>query len=171
MKNFKGWPTFRWIVVVGLFALATVVASPWPVYASGEGSKIEGWKIKIKAQNRSTADTPFCGVGGGLVGDRLVANVFTDLSGVTTGTATFKPATGPAVTLNIDGVFIFFGGVVLRDSSTSNVVAIWLSANNAPLHVNVEFPQGCGNTKSTFTAGVDKLNLQIKVTDNDEDDD
>ncbi len=165
MKSFKVGRHQRWIVVVGLLALVTLVASAGAVHAPGEGLK-----IKIKAQNQSSVDTPFCGIGGGLVGDLLVANVVTDLSGVTTGAATFKPAAGPAITLNVDQVFSFCcGGIALADSSTNNVIAIWLDDSLAPVHVNVELPRGCENTKSTFTAGVDKLSLQIAVADVDRD--
>ena len=166
MKSFKVGRYCRWGVVVGLLALVTVVASPRAVH-----SQKEGLRIKIKAQNQSAADTPFCGVGGGLVGDKLVVNVFTNLSGVTTGEATFTPHNGPAITLHVDRIFTFCcGGLALADSSTNNVIAIWLDNSSAPTHVNVELPRGCENTKSTFTAGVDKLSLQIKLTGDDDDD-
>ena len=157
MKSFKVGPQYGWLVVVVLFAFVMAVAWPLAAHAAQLGVK-----IKISAKNRSTTDTPFCGLGGGLIGDKLQVNVFTDLSGVTTGTATFKDATGVITTLNIDTVITFFGGVLLRDSATNNVVAIWLSDEIAPAHVNVELPGGCENTISTFTLGVDKVSVQIK---------
>jgi hypothetical protein len=132
-----------------------VVAWSGAVYA-------QGVSITIKAQNKSDQDTPFCGTGGGLVGDKLAVSVVTDLSGTTTGTATLRSAIGFAITLNIDEVLGFGSGIVLKESSTGNVVAIWLDDASAPFHVNVELPQGCGNTVATFTSGVDKVSVQIK---------
>ncbi len=156
MKNSK----FVW---VGLLALV-MVAVAWSevVYA-------QGVSITIKAQNKSNEDTPFCGIGGGLVGDKLAVSVVTDLSGTTTGTAILTR--GPAmltteifspITLHIDEVSVFGSGILLRESSTDKVVAIWLTDDSAPLHVNVELPRGCENTVSNFTSGVDKLSVQIK---------
>jgi hypothetical protein len=157
MKSFKVGSQHSWLVIVGL--LAFVMAVAWPLAAHADG---RGVTIKINAQNRSTTDTPFCGVGGGLKGDKLQLNVFTDLSGVTTGTATFKDANHVTTTLNIDTVFGWDGAIVLMDSNNSNVVAIWYSNDVAPAHVSVEIPRGCENTKSTFTLGVDTVSLQIK---------
>jgi hypothetical protein len=157
MKSFKVGPQHGWLVVVALFAFVMAVAWPLAAHAAELGVK-----IKISAKNRSTTDTPFCGVGGGLIGDKLQVNVFTDLSGVTTGTATFKDATGLTTTLDIDQVFGWGDAIVLVDSSTNNAVAIWYGSAAAPAHVNVEIPRGCNNTKSTFTLGVDKVSVQIK---------
>ncbi len=157
MKSLTVGPRRGWLVVVGL--LAFVVASAWPldVHALGKGVT-----IKINAQNKSITDTPFCEIGQGKKGDKLKVNVFTDLSGVTTGTAVFTDADHQTTTLHIDTVVTFFGGVLLEESSSGNVVAIWLTDDQAPAFVNVELPGGCGNTVSTFTVGVDTVGLQIK---------
>jgi hypothetical protein len=70
--------------------------------------------------------------------------------------------------MNIDKVFTFFGGIALQDSTTRNTIPIWLGSyeesgpNWNPVHVNVEFPRGCGNTVSTFTVDADKVTTQIK---------
>ena len=163
MKSLKVGRHHRWLGGVGLLALVTMVTWPWAVHAK------QDLRIHVVARNLSALDTPFCGVGVGLVGDELEVDVRTDLSGVTTGTATFTPEGGPVVTLNIDRVFAFnlfsfffgIGGLVLRESSTGNTVALWLNDRSAPAHVNVELPGGCLNTVSTFTAGVDVLSMQI----------
>jgi hypothetical protein len=164
MRRFKVGRRCAWFVVpVGLLALVMVfVAWSGAVYA-------QGVTITIKAQNKSDQDTPFCGTGGGLVGDKLAVSVATDLSGTTTGTATLTRGTAiltseilSPITLHIDAVEGFFGGILLRETSTNNVIPIWLDDGNAPFHVNVELPQGCGNTVSTFTSGVDKVSVQIK---------
>ncbi len=160
MKRFKvGRRCASFVIPVGLLALVMVVAWAGAVYAQGLGVS-----IKIDAKNKSNQDTPsFCpGAGGGEVGDRLKAKVFTDHSGVTTGTATFTSASGVVTTFNIDQVFGFFAGIALADTSTGNVIPIWLGDDYSPIHVNVELPQGCVNTVSTFTSGVDKVVVQIK---------
>ncbi len=165
MKRFNVGSRCAWFVVpVGLLALVLVlVAWSGAVYA-------QGVSITIKAQNKSTQDRPFCGDGGGLVGDKLAVSVVTDLSGNTTGTATLTR--GPLlitseilspIVLHIDAVEGFSGGILLRETSTNNVVPIWLDDRLSPVHVSVELPQGCGNTVSTFTSGVDKVSVQIKV--------
>ncbi len=165
MKRFKVGRRCAWFVVpVSLLALITVVIA-WSgaVYA-------QGVSITIKAQNKSTQDRPFCGTGGGLVGDKLTVSVVTDLSGNTTGTATLTRGTAiltseilSPITLHIDAVEGFSGGVLLRETSTNYVIAVWLDDRFSPVHVNVELPQGCENTVSTFTSGVDKVSVQIKV--------
>jgi hypothetical protein len=141
-----------------------------PAYAEPPGVD-----IKIRAQNRSTDDTPFCGTGAGLIGDRLDVDAFMDPSGVVTGTARFEDANGNVTFINVDSFFPFAlgvpfgGGVLLQDLvndgtvPTLDVVAIWMdSFSSKPTMVNVELPRGCGNTVSTFTPGVDKVTVQIK---------
>ena len=147
---------------VALLVLAIVVALPLSVYA-GPG----GLDIKIRAQNRSVTDTPhFCvGTGAGLVGDRLDVDAFTDLAGNTKGTARFMDALGNVTIIHIDRIFSFFDGLVLQNDASQQTVAIWLSDNRAPAHVNVELPRGCANTVSTFTTGVDKVTMQIMFRD------
>ncbi len=158
MKSFKVDPRHCWLVLAGLLAFVMAVAYPLAGYADGGGVT-----IKISARNLSTTDTPWCGIGEGLVGDRLNLIVFRDLSGVTTGTATFKDATGHSTTLNIDRVLGANDAIVLMDSSNNNVVVIWYTDEYAPARVNVEMPRGCDHTVSTFTSGVDKVSIQIKV--------
>jgi hypothetical protein len=147
---------------VASFILAIAVVFPFAAYG-GPG----GIDIKIRAQNRSIADTPhFCtGIGAGLVGDRLDVDAFTDLAGNTTGTARFMDAQGNVTLINIDRIFAFFDGLVLQNDATQQTIAIWLSDHRAPAHVNVELPRGCGNTVSTFTTGIDKVTMQIKFMD------
>ena len=53
-----------------------------------------GVDIKIRALNLSTSDTPFCGVGGGMVGDRLKVDAFMDQDGIVTGTAVSRKPAG-----------------------------------------------------------------------------
>jgi hypothetical protein len=153
--------------IIGLFALSIAMMLSMATYAAGQ----EGMDIKIRAQNRTTADTPsFCsGVGAGLKGDRLDVNVSTASDGSAVGTARFEDASGNVTLMNIDSVVVFFGGLLLEDTSTLNVVPIWFgdtetgAGNLAPVHVNVEIPRGCGNTNSTFTVGQDKVTIQIKT--------
>jgi len=155
MKSFKVGPRCSWLVVVGLLAFVVTVA--WSLAANA----VSGWTIRINAINLSTTDTAVCGGGEGLRGDKLQVNVFTDLSGVSSGTATFEDATGHITTLNIDTVLGFGPGIVLIDSSTNNAVPIWLDDTIAPARVTVEIPRGCENTICTFTLGVDPVRLQI----------
>jgi len=137
------------------------------VQAAGQG----GMDIKIRAQNRSSDDTPsFCpSIGPGLEGDRLDVDVTTASDGSAVGTARFEDANGNVTLMNIDRVVVFFGGLLLEDTTSLNVVPIWFGntetgpGNLAPVHVNVEMPRGCLNTQSTFTVGVDKVTVQIKT--------
>lgn len=154
----------RWLVVpVGLAALVLALAGPSAVYAGPPGVD-----IKIRAQNRSTADTPFCGIGGGLVGDRLDVDAFMDTTGAVTGTARFEDALGNVTIIELDRLFTFGfgGGFLVQNEASQDTVAFWLSDTLAPFtepaQVNVELPRGCGNTVSTFTPGVDKVTVQIK---------
>ena len=134
--------------------------------AQGRGGPA-GADIKIRALNRSTADTPFCGVGGGMVGDRLAVDAFMDQNGVVTGTAVFENALGVVTVIELDRLFPFFGGVLVQNQASQNTVPIWMwddlaSGGLTATLVNVELPRGCGNTVSTFTPGVDKVTMQIK---------
>jgi hypothetical protein len=151
----------------------SVLASAVPAYAQGPGGP-DGVDILIRAENRSTDDRPFCNVGGGEVGDKLFVDAFMDTSGVVTGTARFEPATGPSTVIDINRMFTFSilagagGGILVQNQANQNTVPIWIndffptSGLGSPALVNVELPRGCGNTKSTFTPGVDKVTMQIK---------
>ena len=154
----------------GWFRAALLVAAivmVWPLTLHAEPPGVD---IKIRAQNRSIDDTPFCGMGAGLIGDRLDVDAFMDPTGVVTGTARFEDANGNVTLIDIDSFFPFAlgagfgGGVVLQDlDNTLDVVAIWMdSLSSKPTLVNVELPRGCENTVSTFTPGVDKVTVQIK---------
>ena len=160
--------TFLVVPCLSLFASAT------PAHAQGPGGP-NGVDIQIRAENRSTDDRPFCGTGGGEVGDKLFVDAFMDTAGVVTGTARFEPATGPATTIDINRMFAFStcnpqncGGILLQNQANQNTVPIWIndffptSFGYNPALVNVELPRGCNNTKSTFTPGVDKVTVQIK---------
>jgi hypothetical protein len=153
-----------WLGAAMAAALVAMIQIP---SALGHGNK-DGLDIKIRAENRSVNDTPFCGLGGGAKGDRLDVDVETDASGIAYGTATYEAADGTVTIMNIDEVFSFFGGLALLDSATRNTVAIWfnqaeeMGASTSPAHINVELPRGCGNTVSTFTVDADKATMQIK---------
>lgn len=163
ISRFSAPTTF---LVTAVFILAATL----PATALAHGNK-DGLDIKIRAQNRSDADTPaFCPETGlpGLVGDRLDADVTTEADGTAEGTAVFTGADGTEIIMEIDQVFVYFGGLALMDSSTRNTIAIWLgTAEEAgpsynPVHISVEIFRGCGNTISTFTVDVDKVTTQIK---------
>ena len=160
-----GWRD-GWLKVV---AAAVFVFVAMPLAGIVEGAGQEGVDIKIRAENRSTDDTPFCGIGPGMKGDRLQADVQTFSDGSAVGTARFEDAYGNVTLMNIDRVVVFYGGLLLEDTSTNYVVPIWFGntetggGNLAPAHINVEFPRGCGSTQSTFTVGTDKVTLQIKT--------
>ena len=154
--------------------LFTLVFVASPVYAQGPGGP-NGVDILIRAENRSTADRPFCGVGGGAIGDKLTVDAFMDTNGVVNGTARFEPASGPATVIDINRMFAFSvcspsncGGILVQNQTNQNTVPIWIndffptSFGYHPALVNVELPRGCNNTKSTFTPGVDKVTVQIK---------
>jgi hypothetical protein len=148
--------------VIGSLTLALMLAAPPAVHVQGPGGPA-GIDIKIRAQNRSTDDTPFCGVGGGMVGDRLDVNAFMDTDGVVTGTARFEDANGAVTNIALDRLFTYFGGVLVQNDSSQNTVPIWMGDTlPAAALVNVELPRGCQNTKSTFTPGVDKVTVEIK---------
>jgi hypothetical protein len=147
--------------------LCTLVAATAPsAYAQGPGGP-NGVNILIRAQNRSTADTPFCGVGGGLVGDKLTVDAFMSTDGVVTGTARFEDANGAVTVINLDRMFAFGNGILVQNELDQNTVPIWVNDFFAdiglnPALVNVELPRGCTNTKSTFTPGVDKVTVELK---------
>lgn len=154
---------WRFVILAGLgFVLA--MAGPSTVYVQGPGGPA-GVDIKIRAQNRSTTDTPFCGIGGGMVGDRLDVDAFMDTNGVVTGTARFQNALGDVTVIDINRLFGFGPGLVAQNHASQDTVAIWISdflPPNSPALVNIELPRGCGNTQSTFTPGADKLTMEIK---------
>lgn len=158
------WTDWRWAAGLGLGVLLAAAA---PAGAQGPGGPA-GVDIKIRAQNLSTDDTPFCGVGGGMVGDRLDVDVFMDMDGVVTGTARFEDALHQVTVIPIDRLFPYFGGVLVQNNASQDTVPIWMWDGLAtgfglsPALVNVELPRGCGNTVSTFTPGVDKLTVQIR---------
>ena len=119
--------------------------------------------ILIRAENRSTADTPFCGVGGGMIGDRLDVDAFMTTGGVVTGSARFEEADGVVTIISLDRMFSFNnGGLLVQNQTNLNTVAIWINDfffsafGLNPALVNVELPRGCENTKSTFTPGVER---------------
>ncbi len=156
--------THRGLLAIGFALLFSLMAVSTTALAQGNK---EGIDIKIRAQNRAVDDTPFCGVGGGSEGDSLKVDVWTDETGAAFGTAEFTAADGTVTFMDVDNVFVFFGGLAMMDSDR-NTVAIWFNRTeeagpfDAPAHVNVEFPRGCGNTVSTFTVNVDKVTMQIK---------
>ena len=155
---------FLGVLVGATFATLLVL---WPSTPLA-GPDPAGVDLKIRAQNRSTADTPFCGVGGGLVGDRLDVDAFMDTTGFVTGTARFEDALGNVTLIDIDRFFSYFGGVLVQNEATQSTVPIWLGDflpavfGTEAVQVNVELPRGCENTVSTFTPGVDKVTVQIK---------
>jgi hypothetical protein len=155
----------------GVAALAVVgvllsMSPPVAVLAQGPGGPA-GVDIKVRAINRSINDTPFCGVGGGMIGDRLDVDAFMDQDGVVTGTARFENALHEVTVIEIDRFFPYFGGTLLQNQADQNTVAVWMSdelalSSLSTSLVNVELPRGCGNTRSTFTPGVDKVTMEIK---------
>lgn len=157
------------VALAGL-CVVLVMAMPAAAAAQAPGGP-DGVDIKIRALNRSTDDTPFCGVGGGMVGDRLAVDAFMDQDGIVTGTAVFRDALGAVTEIELDRLFIYFGGVLVQNQASQDTVPIWMwdqtasevfSEGLAAALVNVELPRGCTNTVSTFTPGVDKVTMQIK---------
>lgn len=161
-----GWRRCVHAIALAASAGVLALAQPAVTVAQGPGGPA-GVDVKIRALNRSTADTPFCGVGGGMVGDRLDVDAFMDQNGVVTGTAVFRDALGAVTTIPLDRLFPYFGGVLVQNDASQETVAIWMSDEQPVLTpapaalVNVELPRGCENTKSTFTPGVDKVTMQI----------
>lgn len=159
---------FSWSVVLAGLGLVAAMARPSAVYAQGPGGPA-GVDVKIRAQNRSVNDTPFCGVGAGMVGDRLDLDAFMDTTGFVTGRARFENADREVTIIEINRLFSFGQGLVLNNQSSQDTVAVWIAdflaapaGPGSPALVNVELPRGCGNTVSTFTPGVDKLTVEIK---------
>src|SRR5262245_6833705 len=132
-------------------------------------------KFQIRAENRSTSGTPFCHVGGGMVGDKLKVDAFMDTAGVVTGTAAFEDANGNVTDILSGRRFAFSicnpanYGILVQNQANQNTVPIWIidffpgfvAASAA--QVNVEIPRACANTKSTFTPGINKVTMQIKL--------
>jgi hypothetical protein len=162
--------------LVRFAAVSTIFVGLAASQASAQGpGGPNGVDIQIRAENRSTADTPFCHVGGGMVGDRLKVDAFMDTSGVVTGTARFEDANGNVTDIELDRLFAFSicipancGGFLVQNEANQNTIPIWLNdffpgfvASPAAM-VNVELPRGCQNTKSTFTPGFDKVTVQMK---------
>jgi hypothetical protein len=161
----------RFVCLCGLVTLAAAVV---PAAAQGPGGP-NGVEIQIRAENRVTTDTPFCGVGGGMVGDRLHVDAFMNMNGQVTGTARFEDANGAVTVINLNRMFAFSicnpancGGLLVQNQASQNTVPIWFNDffpsvfGWTPGLVNVELPRGCGNTQSTFTPGLDKVTAQIK---------
>jgi hypothetical protein len=135
--------------------------------SANKAGKPEGVDINIRALNLATSDTPFCGVGGGMVGDRLTVDVSMDQDGIVTGTAVFKEAEGAVTEIELDRLFGFNSGVLVQNDASQDTVPIWMwdeiaSGGLTAALVNVELPRGCQNTVSTFTPGVDKITMSIK---------
>lgn len=132
-KNISSFVSKTWrdTLLCGLCTL--VVAATPTAFAQGPGGP-NGVDIKIRAQNRSTDDTPFCGVGGGLVGDRLDVDAFMNTEGVVTGTARFEDANGVVTVINLDRMFAFSicnpnncGGILVQNQANQNTVPIWVN--------------------------------------------
>ena len=96
MRNPKMVRSYSRFVAVAGLGFVMAMAEPPTAFGQGPGGPA-GVDVKIRAQNRSVNDTPFCGVGGGMRGDRLDVDVFMDTNGLVTGTATFEDALGGAV--------------------------------------------------------------------------
>jgi hypothetical protein len=158
----------RRLIKTAAIAIALAATSAG-VYAQGPGGP-NGADILIRAENRSTADTPFCGVGGGQVGDRLRVDAFMDMDGDVTGEAIFEDANGVVTRIRINRMFqdgVVGLATLVQNQTSQNTIAIWISdflpAFASPnALVNVELPRGCGNTVSTFTPGIDKVTMEIK---------
>ena len=164
----------RLVSVVALSVWCLIVPAS-DLFAQGPGGP-NGVDILIRAENRVTTDTPFCGIGGGSVGDRLSVDAFMDMAGVVSGTARFESATGTVTVIDLNRMFAFSvcspsncGGLLVQNQANQNTVPIWfndffvnIGGGLSPALVNVELPRGCSNTKSTFTPGLDKVSVQIK---------
>jgi hypothetical protein len=164
-RSAKGVRNCGWFVALAALCIGTAV-TPSAAVAQGAGGP-NGVDIKIQALNRSTEDTPFCGVGPGEIGDRLAVDAFMDQDGVVTGTAVFEGADGTVTEIELDRLFAFFGGMLVQNGASQDTVPIWMSdpaGSGVPTAalVNVELPRGCLNTVSTFTPGLDKVTMQIK---------
>lgn len=152
---------------VALAGLCSVLVMAMPAAVSAHRAGEPGVDIEIRAFNRSTSDTPFCGVGGGSVGDRLTVDAFMDQDGIVTGSAIFTAADGAVTEIELDRLFDGFGGVLVQNDASQDTVPIWMrdelaSGGLTAALVNVELPRGCENTVSTFTPGVDKVTMRIK---------
>ncbi len=153
---------------VALAGLCAVLIMAMPSAASAHRAGGPGVDIKIRAVNLSTSDTPFCGVGGGMIGDELAVDAFMDQDGIVTGTAIFTAADGAVTEIELDRLFGFFSGVLVQNDASQDTVPIWLwdeiaSGGLTAALVNVELPRGCENTVSTFTPGIDKVVTRISL--------
>src|SRR5262245_47757675 len=90
----------------GLLGTVLVGAAASQAFVQGPGGP-NGVEIQIRAENRSTDDTPFCHVRGGMVGDKLKVDAFMDTAGVVTGTAVFEDALGNVTEIELDRMFAF----------------------------------------------------------------
>jgi hypothetical protein len=165
-RSAKSVQNCGWFVALAGLCAVLVMAMPAAVSAQRAGGP-GGVDITIRAFNRSTSDTPFCGVGGGMVGDRLSVDAFMDQDGIVTGTAVFKDADGVVTEIELDRLFSFFSGVLVQNDASQDTVPIWMwdeiaSGGRTAALVNVELPRGCQNTVSTFTPGVDPVIMLIR---------
>jgi hypothetical protein len=165
------FPRTYWLGAACIAAAAIVaVAAAARAHAQGPGGP-NGVDILIRAENRSISDVPWCGTGPGQVGDRLTVDAFMNQDGVVTGQARFEAADGTVTLIPLDRMFGFAGnffpanggGFLVQNNANQNTVPIWTNdvAVN-PVLVNVELPRGCQNTVSTFTAGLDKVTVELK---------
>jgi hypothetical protein len=164
----------RWFIALAGSCAVLIMAMPAAVSAQEAGEP--GVDIRIRALNRSTSDAPFCGVGGGMVGDRLAVDAFMDQDGIVTGTAVFKEADGAVTEIELDRFFAYFGGVLVQNDASQDTVPIWMwddiqSGGLTAALVNVELPRGCNDTVSTFTPGVDQISMRVKFRGRERDDD
>jgi hypothetical protein len=118
-RSAKSVRNCRWFVALAGLCAVLVMAMPATVSAQGAGGP--GVDITIRASNRSTSDTPFCGVGGGMVGDRLTVDAFMDQDGIVTGTAIFTAADGAVTEIALDRLFPFFGGVLVQNNASQDM--------------------------------------------------
>src|SRR5687767_13960407 len=101
MTSRKGVAEKRKLLQVVALSTLFVSAPTYQVFAQGPGGP-NGVDISIRAENRVTTDTPFCGIGGGMVGDRLSVDAFMDTAGVVTGMARFEDATGHSTVIDLN---------------------------------------------------------------------
>src|SRR5262245_9703926 len=91
----------RWFAILVMLVSVVMTTGTPMVYGQGPGGPA-GVEIQIRAENRSTSDTPFCGVGGGMVGDRLKVDAFMDMNGIVTGRAVFEDANGAVTVIDLN---------------------------------------------------------------------
>src|SRR5262245_19404937 len=146
MRTGKSPRSSGWCLVLAGLGVLLAMTAPALVSAQGAGGPA-GVTIKIRARNLSAADTPFCGIGGGMVGDRFELDAFMDMDGVVTGTARFEDALHQVTLFEVDRLFEFNGGVALRNEASGHAVAIWMAdflvPFGAPALVNVQLAFNC----------------------------